>query len=214
MLKLYDDLYIGIPSGIKIDDCVIGDKWAAVWANGNVGVARLLETPENPKEFAGTFIGAYLRDTGNHMRWAGLTRASVGVAALNAWYNTAERAKGLDGDAEPAALGGNIVRVGDYPGALPLPPASDFDEGAYEALKKADTALISADALTTRSLPKLLDIAGEAGNVILEGLSLPCSALFFAFKMPIRELRGFYLRVGCDIDDPASGAVAFCVKRP
>jgi uncharacterized protein (DUF4213/DUF364 family) len=214
MFKLYDDLYIGIPSGIKISNCVIGEKWTAVWANDNVGVARTPKMPENPKELAGQFIGAYLRDTGNHMRWDGPMRASIGVAALNAWYNTAERVKGLDGNAEAEALRGNVVYVGDYPGALPLPTIPDFDEDAYETLGKADTAVISADVLMTRSLPKLLDIAGENGNVILDGLSLPCTALFFAFKMPVRELRGRYLRSLEDIAAPLADAVAFCVKRP
>jgi uncharacterized protein (DUF4213/DUF364 family) len=213
MFKLYDDLCIGIPSGIKISDCVIGEKWTTVWANGNAGVARTLEMPENPVEFAGKFIGAYLRDTGNHMKWDSLMRASTGIAALNAWYNTAERANGLDGDAKVEAPGGNVVYVGDYPSALPLPLSPDFDEDAYEALRRMDTVVISADALITRALPKLLDIAGE-NEVILEGWSLPCTALFFAFKMPVKELRGCYLRVIEGIDDLASSAVAFCVKRP
>ena len=80
MWKLYDDLYIGIPSGITIDGCIIGDKWVTVRANGNIGVARMLEKPcLDGKDF----IGAYLRDTGCHLRWDSLTRAAVGVAALN-----------------------------------------------------------------------------------------------------------------------------------
>lgn len=96
MQKLYNDLYVGIPSGIKIDGCVISKHWTAVKANGNVGFAR---TPKQAdKSAAGSFAGAYLRDTSNYMTWKSPGRAAVGVACLNAWYNTAERAKALSSD--------------------------------------------------------------------------------------------------------------------
>ena len=192
MKKLYDDLSIGIPSGIRIDSCVIDKEWTAVRANGNVGIARTLQMSENPEELAATFTGAYLRDTANHMKWNNLALASVGVAAMNAWYNTKERAEGLNGLVPVESISQNAVFVGDYLGALPLPLCPDFDENVYSALKSTDTIVISADALTTRALSKLLDIVGDNSNVILEGWSLPCTALFFAFGMPVRELRGVY----------------------
>ena len=222
MWKLYDDLYIGIPSGVRITGCIVGEKWTVVQANGNTGIARTLERPADPKKFAASFIGAYLRDTGNHMKWDTLAAAGVGVAALNAWYNTYERVSGLNGIATLSAdLPRSGVHVGDCADedALPLPMRADFDEGAYARLKGADV-IINADALTTKALPKLLDIVGENGNVMLEGYSLPATALFFAFGMPVRALCGHYARFhdklwSCALRgdvDPAPGVLDFCIR--
>jgi len=213
MWKLYDDLYIGIPSGLRITDCSVGGKWTIVRANGNTGIARTLERPEDPEKFAAGYIGAWLRDTGNYMKWDNLAVAGVGVAALNAWYNTAERVAGLNG-APPNISDGHegreaTIYIGDYAGenVLPLPMGADFDEAAYACLKGA-SVLISADALTTKALPKLLDLVGEEGSVRLEGYSLPATALFFAFGMPVRALCGYYQ----DSPDPAAGALKFCIR--
>jgi len=93
MQKLYNDLYIGIPSGIKIDACVITSHWTVVSAAGNVGFARTLNQPD--ESFAESFAGAYLRDTANYLTWKSPERAAVGVASLNAWHNTAERTQAL-----------------------------------------------------------------------------------------------------------------------
>jgi hypothetical protein len=48
MWKLYDDLYIGIPSGITITGVTIGRFWTTVRANGNIGIARTLAPPDDP----------------------------------------------------------------------------------------------------------------------------------------------------------------------
>jgi len=223
MWKLYDDLYIGIPSGIVIEGCFVGEKWTTVRANGNIGIARTFEMPENPEKFAAGYMGAYLRDSAGYLKWDSLARAGVGVAALNAWYNTAERAAGLEGDKPAAELAGKVAHVGDYAGenVFPLPMSGAFDESAYAALKSYDTVVISADALVTRALPKLLDIVGETGNAVLEGYSLPCTALFFAFGMPVREIRGYYTRYADTIEScamkgkppaPSPGMLPFCVR--
>jgi len=222
MWKLYDDLYIGIPSGLRIESCTIGKEWTAVRANGNVGLARTLELPANPLEFAASFKGAWLRETANHMKWDSLARASVGVAAMNAWYNTRERAEGLDGLDAPGAYKGKVAYVGDYKegNVFPLPMSPDFDTAAYAKLKDFDTVVICANALITRALPKLLDIIGESGHAVITGYSVPCSALFFAFDMPVCELRGYYptslgsfeIRAVKTIPDPA-GAMPFTISR-
>ena len=222
MWKLYDDLYIGIPSGLRITGCIVGEKWTTVRANGNVGIARTLEQPEDPEKFAMSYIGAYLRDTGNYMKWDTLAKAGIGVAALNAWYNTAERVAGLNGMEPHVAKGSveSVVYVGDYTGetVLPLPMSEDFDYEAYACLKGA-SVVISADALTTKALPKLLDIVGREGSVRIEGYSLPATALFFSFGMPVRALCGHYQKCPETVDacalkgvaDPSAGVSNFCI---
>ena len=208
--KLYDDLYIGIPSGIKIDGCEIDAEWTKVRANGNVGFAKTLELPKNPAEFAAAFKGMYLRETGCHMKWDSLARSAVGVAAINAWHNTKERALSL-GCATPVDASGKTAYVGNYEGAnvFALPMSPEFDVKGYERLREYDKTVIASDALTTRALPKLLDIVGEGGNVIMDGPSLPCSPLFFAFGMPVRELHGYY---AVSQAEPTKDMKRFCVQ--
>jgi hypothetical protein len=222
MWKLYDDLYIGIPSGITIASVTIGKMWTTVRANGHIGIARTLAAPDDPAGFASRFAGGYLRDTACHLRWDTLAAASVGVAALNAWHNTAERVAGLEGIGAAEPLVGKTAHVGDRKGEdiFPLPDGLDFDAAAYAKLRDYDNIVIASEALITRTLPKLLEIVGEEGRVILAGYSLPASALFFAFGMPVRELRGFYPRHidtidACalkDLTDPSPGALPFCIR--
>lgn len=222
MWKLYDDLYVGVPSGITVDSVVIGKVWTTVRANGHIGIARTLAVPDDPARFALQFAGGYLREAGCHLRWDTPAAASVGVAALNAWYNTAERVRGLEGigKAEPPVGRTAYVGVREGVDAFPLPDDPDFDTAPYAGLTGYDNVVVASEALITRALPKLLDLVGESGNVILEGYSLPASALFFAFDMPVRELHGFYPRFvdtieACalkDIADPAPGALPFCIR--
>ena len=197
MWKLYDDLYIGIPSGIRITGCVIGKYWTTVRIDGNVGLARTLEQPEDPAGYAAGFVGKFLRDVAGHLYWDSLAKSSVGVAALNAWYNTADRIKSLDGPKGSEILSGKTAYVGDYDCefVFPLPMTPDFDRKGYEELAEYNNVVITSDAIITRSLPGLLDVIGEGGNVIIEGYSLPATALFFSFGMPVRELRGYYPQV-------------------
>ncbi|MDR1573732.1 MAG: DUF4213 domain-containing protein [Clostridiales Family XIII bacterium] len=218
--KLYDDLYIGIPSGIRITGCAVGKYWTTVRIDGNIGLARTLEMPVDAAEFAARFVGKFLRDVAGHLTWENAARASVGVAAMNAWYNTADRIEGLEGTRIPERPSGGTAYVGNQDtNEFPLPMSPDFDAEKYKGLANYDNAVIASEALITGALPKLLELAGSA-NVLLTGYSLPATALFFSFGMPVTELRGFYPRFidtveACarkDIPDPAAGMTPFCVR--
>jgi len=216
MWKLYDDLYIGIPSGIRIAGCIVGEKWTCVSANGNVGIARTLGLPEIPEIFQAGFAGAYLRDTGNHMKWDSIARACIGVAAMNAWYNTKQRVEELEGDYAEALITGDTAYIGNYAGenTFPLPQSKDFDATEYKDLCKFDNVIISSDALIAGTLPKLLDIIGEKENVIIEGDAVPCSALFFSFGLPVTEIRGWFLEPGySSADEPETSMQKFFINR-
>lgn len=144
MWNFYDELYIGIPSGIRVEGCVVGRLWTTVRANGNVGVARTLgDTGIDRNALGQSMIGVHLRDVANVLRWDSLTRASIGVAAMNAFYNTAER---LEAMSTPPVFQGEldgrkITVIGELPNleaglkgenceltVLPLPAGTELGE--------------------------------------------------------------------------------------
>ena len=104
MWNVYDELGIGIPSGILVEGCVVGKLWTTVRANGNIGVARTLgDTSGDLEAVARSVMGKALRDVANHMHWDNLLLASIGVAAYNSFYNSADHVATLN--APPAFQG-------------------------------------------------------------------------------------------------------------
>ena len=118
MWSFYDELYMGIPSGIRVEGCVVGELWTTVRANGNIGVARTLgDTGADRCALAQSMVGRFLRDVANVLQWDSLLRASIGVAAMNAFYNRPERIAEFQDPSEfGAGLGGRVAVIGDLPG--------------------------------------------------------------------------------------------------
>ena len=217
MWNLYDELYMGIPSGIRIEGCVVGRLWTTVRANGNIGLARTLGDVGAEGDALGqSFIGQYLRDTASWLKWDSPVRASIGVAAMNAFYNRSDRLKGKS--APPAfqekLSGKRAAIIGELPNleagltdcceltVLPLPERTELD-GAYAAALKRDFVFISGDALTNQTLPALLAEVGEGTRVSLAGVSVPAAPVLFAFDAPIHNLSGLYARFDTTVESAA-----------
>lgn len=217
MWDLYNELYMGIPSGIRVEGCVVGKLWTTVRANGNIGIARTLGDASIDRNALGqSFIGQFLRDVANVLRWDNLVRASVGVAALNAFYNSAARLKSLD---HPPAFQGELCGkktavIGELPNleaglkdccdltVLPLPEGKELG-GAYDAALTGDFVFISGDALTNQTLPALLARVGVETKVSLAGVSVPAAPVLFAFDNPIHNLSGVYAKIDTTVESAA-----------
>ena len=237
MWSFYDELYIGIPSGIRVEGCVVGRLWTTVRANGNIGVARTLgDTSGDLAALGQSMIGLHLRDAANVLRWDSLLRASIGAAAMNAFYNTAARLEAMNANV-PLAFQGEldgreVVVIGELPNleaglkekncaltALPLPKRVELGD-TYNAALNSDFVFISGDALTNRTLPALLEKVGENTKVILAGVSVPAAPVLFAFGNPIHNLSGVYSRFDTtveaaarqDLPDLSPGTLPFCVS--
>lgn len=234
MWNLYDELYIGIPSGILVEGCVVGKLWTTVRANGNIGVARTLgDTGVDRNALSQAAIGQPLREVANVLKWNNLVRASIGVAALNAFYNSAAHLERLN--VPPVfqnELGGKKVAIiGELPNleanlkgccaltVLPLPESRELDAG-YDAALTGDFVFISGDALTNQTLPALLSKAGAETKVSLAGISVPAAPVLFAFGNPIHNLSGVYAKFDTtveaaaklDLKDLAPGTTPFSVN--
>lgn len=215
MWNLYDELYMGIPSGIRVEGCVVGKLWTTVRAGGNLGVARTLgDTDVDRNALGQSMVGDFLRDVANVLRWDSPLRASIGVAAMNAFYNRPDRLAALPPSEFGASLGGRVTVIGELPElerslrefcdvtALPLPECCQLD-AAYDAAMKVDFAFISGDALTNRTLPALLERVGEHTRVSLTGVSVPAAPVLFAFGNPLHNLSGVYASIPATVESAA-----------
>ena len=234
MWNLYDELYIGIPSGILVEGCVVGKLWTTVRAGGNIGVARTLgDTSADLGALGQSMIGQPLREVANHLKWDSLVRASIGVAAMNAFYNRADRLEAMNTPPTfQGELGGKLVTmIGEQPNlevelrdcctlnVLPLPERTELGE-VHAAALKSDFVFISGDALTNQTLPALLAEVGEGTRVSLVGVSVPAAPVLFAFGNPIHNLSGVYAQFGAtvegaalhDIPDLTPGVLPFSVN--
>lgn len=217
MWNFYDELYMGIPSGIRVEGCVVGKLWTTVRANGNIGIARTLgDTGIDRNALGQSFVGQFLRDAANVLRWDSLIRASVGVAAMNAFYNSAAHLERLN--APPAfqkeLCGKKVAVIGELPNlkagladcsdltVLPLPESRELGE-IYDAALNGDFVFISGDALTNQTLPALLSKVGTDTKVSLAGVSVPAAPVLFAFGNPIHNLSGVYAKFDTTVEAAA-----------
>jgi hypothetical protein len=87
--SLYDDLIDPIPSYLVVRRAVLGASWAAVTTDEGAGVAMRLDTVSRPSELPEDLSGLSLRTLASAAKSWNLADASLGVAAINAFYNSA-----------------------------------------------------------------------------------------------------------------------------
>ena len=93
MWELYDELIAGIPEDLHVRRAVAGSFWTAVESELGVGVAGTVRTMTRPPLGRFRLEGAALRQAAELSKSWNFVEASLGVAALNAYYNTPEIAK-------------------------------------------------------------------------------------------------------------------------
>lgn len=84
--KLYDRLIAGIPEGVTVHDYCLGTHWSYVEAESGMGVS-FTTTGGAKRSFAGDLRGLPLREVAQLAKSWCFEEASLGVAALNAWYS-------------------------------------------------------------------------------------------------------------------------------
>ena len=89
---LYKRLVAGVPEGIAVKDFVLGDHWVLVEAESGFGMALNVHGGSGGFRLGNAIIGMELRDLAALSTSWNFQEASVGVAALNAWYSTPENA--------------------------------------------------------------------------------------------------------------------------
>lgn len=107
--KMYDELIAGLPEEPVIEECVIGTVWTFVKAGPYCGVALTVKETSRPLMHAGTNIGRRLKDAASGVKSWNFIEASVGMASINAFYNTPEHMRELG----VSGFEGNLAGMGE-----------------------------------------------------------------------------------------------------
>lgn len=194
MWKLYDELIADIPEGIKVSRVIIGKTWTAVLSSeGSVGLA--MTTPvETLGRSSENLEGMSLKSVGEKVKSWNFIEAGIGMAAINAWYNSRRRLEEFG-----YAQGDSRFCTYDIPyegkklcmvGALRYPKGM-FDsaeslvvlernivEGTYPDsaceyfIPDCDVAIITGSAFINKTMPRLLEL-GKKADIIITGPSAP-----------------------------------------
>mgnify|MGYP001480331144 CR=1 FL=1 len=130
--RMYDELIEGIPGNVAAEDVLVGRCWTLVNGPDSAGLAMTSDQPGPGKTWSGGYGGATLRDVAALCRSWDFLEATIGMAAVNAWYNAPSRLRALgvlppDDEADnrvrrdafksfaPRLAGKNVTVVGHFP---------------------------------------------------------------------------------------------------
>lgn len=197
---LYDALIDGVPDGILVADALV-NRWAAIRADtGAVGLAMSYEGGPRSSPDDWRVRGRTLREVAAYAKSWDLRLASLGVAALNAWYATPERLDVLSAAGHEVVRGrasgffrrhtgvlgvrttaivGHFRDVDDLTGDITVlerrPRGNDLPDAACEfVLPGCELVAITGSTIVNKTLPRLLELAKDA-EVHLVGPTAPPS---------------------------------------
>ena len=211
MWQLYDALIEGIDDTRRVDYACCGAWRAWVESEGRAGMASLLVpgmTASAPTGELAQYRGKKLRDMAKLAKSWDAREASLGVAAINAYYNDVRSLEcgkaqlfpvgGEDGDIFeqmlPYVKGKKVATIGHFNGIDQLygpeceftvferePRPGDLPDTAEEyLLPRMDLVFITGMALTNKTLPRLLQLTSGC-RVVMTGPSTPLSDILFDF---------------------------------
>jgi len=93
MWSIYDALIAGIPEEWKAEEIVRGSEYSYVKSEGSIGIGELLAYDWRIPLFSKNMEGAPLRTVAECIKSWNFPEASLGLAAINAYYNNLGMAK-------------------------------------------------------------------------------------------------------------------------
>lgn len=231
MWEIYDALIEGIPADLHITRVVAGSFWTAVESELGTGIAGSPGTLTRPNLCHNSLTGMKLKDAAALSKSWNMIEASIGVAAMNAYYNTPDvavqngvllpkcaeddrmndpyifyqnhivgkKVAGIDSSDMLETLMGNKCTLSiigkDTPDSYPI-SAAEF------LLPQQDFVYLTCSSITTKTLPRWLELARNA-KVIICGPSIPLSPILHSFGAD--DLAGFIVTNSSMAFEEASG---------
>jgi uncharacterized protein (DUF4213/DUF364 family) len=200
---IYDRLLGAIPEDIVVASCLMGRSWTVV-DSGGMGVAMTYRGDSRGTNLRPPHAGRRLQDMAAYLKSWNLYEASLGVAAVNSFYNTPERvgswlrkplaavrSKGALTDMLDDVTGKKVAVIGHFPDMKAAaerceltvlersPQEGDLPDFAAEyVLPEQDFVFITGLTVTNKTLPRLLELSAQA-TVVLMGPSVPLAPWWF-----------------------------------
>ncbi len=203
---LYDELIDAIPAGITVRDYCVGAHWTYIVADCGMGVSKTVRGGGRGR-FTSSPVDVDLKTLAGLAKSWNWLEASIGVAAINAFYATPDNIEAMggeiddgDGDGRCNPLlsmrgryaGRKVAVVGHFPNIeemrkiaqvtvlerdCPLP--TDVPDTACEyVLPEQDFVFVTANALIDKTMPRLLDLSCEAKLFVVGPSVVPAKAFF------------------------------------
>ncbi|MBR5261491.1 MAG: hypothetical protein IKV47_04910 [Oscillospiraceae bacterium] len=212
MWEIYDRLIEGIPDNVFVEEMVCGMTWTAVRSSrGTVGLAMTTPVQTRPNADRNV-VGKNLKDTAQLIKSWNFIDAGIGMAAINAWYNSAERMNELDSKQADSRFcsydipfdGKNVCMVGAlrYPQGMfdsakslivmerNLVDGTYPDSACEYYLPESDLVIITGSAFINKTMPRLLQLAKNA-QVVITGPSTPMAPQLMDYG--VRRLTGLVI---------------------
>ncbi len=201
--SLYQDLIGGIPEGVGVKDVTLGMYCILVEAESGFGMSMVVRGGSGPYRLDGAGASMDLRGLACLSTSWNFLEASVGVAALNAWYSTPEHAsaagmiveeKGTNDGFDlyqDICTGKRVVVVGHFPlierladyceltvlERNPL-PGDMPDPGCEYVVPGCDFLFSTGITLTNKTMPRLLELSREASTILVGPSVVPSPILY------------------------------------
>lgn len=216
MWEIYDELINAIPEDIIVTDYYVGHNWTMVKTKASVGVSMTVHNECRPKMHNTDIIGEKLSTIARCAKSWNFKEASLGVAAINAYYNSPKRAEEFallsnkvghkDKDAfltyQEEVKGKKVAVIGHFPFLeerfMPIcdlsileksPREGDYPDSSCEyILCEMDYVFITGVTLINKTLPRLLQICKNV-KVVLVGPSVPIASEIF--NRGVYDISGF-----------------------
>jgi len=192
--SLYDMLISGVSSDEAIAGSVFAERWTMVKSRSSVGLAMSTRGNSIPPMFPAGMESLPLSMACRAVKSWNFEEASLGLAALNSFYNSPEKLSSL-GCAQPMSVhythsldfsGKTVGLIGHLKGPEHMrdqakavyiiekePQPGDYPDSACDyILPMCDIVIITGSSLVNKTLPHLLELCRDA-YTILTGPSVP-----------------------------------------
>ncbi len=209
--EVYDELIEEIPSSIKVKNYNIGKRWSYIETKDNLGMGLTVDVDSIDYSYSGSLIGKSLKDVANLVKSWNLRESSLGLAAINSYYNTADNIQNLGAaikDEDAFDVYRNIIQgkkvsvIGHFPFLErqlkdicelyileKKPSKGDYPDSACEfLLPQSDYVFVTSSTFANKTFPRLLELS-KNGKLIMVGPSTPLTPKLF--KYGIEDLSGF-----------------------
>lgn len=210
--EIYDRLIEGIPDGLTAEEVICGMSWTMVRASdGTVGLAMTTNVQTLPAACTG-YAGMPLKKAAESVRSWNFVEAGIGMAAINAYYNSAARMEAMGSRQRDDRFctydipfaGKNVTMVGamHHPAGMFDPAARHMilerenvpgtypDSAAEYYLPDSDLVILTGSAFVNKTMPRLLELCAGA-DVIITGPSTPMAPLLLEYG--VRRLAGLVI---------------------